>query len=123
MTQMTTKVKGERTGEGRGQGINIGIPVVSKEYEHPGIVAARLLLLGHVSNREVAKTIDLDSRGGSMTQSIRDSWVVHLTRGFRRILKQAELLLEPIQALFCPFDALRARFVSNAFQLCLKEFH
>jgi len=54
MTEMTTKVKGEIKDEG----INITIPKVSKEYEHPGIVAT--CLSGHVSNREVAKMIDLD---------------------------------------------------------------
>jgi hypothetical protein len=61
MTQMTTKLKGERKDEG----INITIPDVGKECEHLGIVATRLL--GHVSTREVANTIDLDLRGGSMT--------------------------------------------------------
>lgn len=81
MTQMTTKMKGERTGEGRGQEMNITIPEVSKKYEHPGIVATL--------------------RGGRMTQLIRDSWPVHLLmRRFCCVLKQAELVLELIQALF-----------------------
>ena len=56
MTQTTTKVKGERTGEGRGTRINITIPEVSKEYQHSGIVATRLL--EHVSNRDIVKTHD-----------------------------------------------------------------
>jgi len=38
MTQMTTKLKGERKDEG----INITMPEVGKEYEYPGIVATRL---------------------------------------------------------------------------------
>ena len=59
-----------------------------------------------------------------MTELIRDSWVVHLlTRRFGCVSKQAELLLELIQALFYLFDVLWVRLVSNAFQVCLNELH
>ena len=46
----------------------------SKEYKRPGIVAIRLL--GHVGNRVIAKTIVLDSWGGSMSQFIRDIFLL-----------------------------------------------